>query len=345
MNTNVILQNPQTVFELNTAGVPRLFGLQMENFEDRKAELYGMDSMGELESLFRKDPFVKGQGSYKTRSEVDFDRFTHIQHEGAKSRTVKFGLGRVKNWTYRNFGSNYKATRQAIQDGRFSEIIDQVFNLSKLPLESKMKDMTHVLTFGFDSSYTDSDGEPVDMRGIDGLPLFHAAHTLPNSTATYNNIVTGNPEISRAAIITAEELANTEIKDGFGRPQSCVLNKIIIPNYAPNKHLLRELLGSNTRSDQPNPNVINTLSQYTVVALSGLNRDANWNLDSTKSKMWIIGAFGQSVSPQIYYSEHTPITVPAPIYDKETQAWTYLVHASWGLGIVSGRGMFGSKPA
>ena len=64
-------------------------------------------------------------------------------------------------------------------------------------------DLTHRFTFGTATSYTDLDGETVSTTVGDGLALFSASHTVPDSSTTYRNIVANNPVFSRGGLEAA----------------------------------------------------------------------------------------------------------------------------------------------
>jgi len=52
------------------------------------------------------------------------------------------------------------------------------------------------ISFGTATSYTDMDGQTVDVSTGDSLAPFYSAHTLTGSTTTFRTILANNPAFS-----------------------------------------------------------------------------------------------------------------------------------------------------
>lgn len=328
----------RTAKHLSTLSMPELFDLQKRVFaadtevQDIKA------ATASLMSLFRNDPFMDGQGSYKTVTEVDSQTFGNEQAEGTNPQMIQYGIGRTLNYTYVDFGNATTVTARALRDNQYSQVFNKLISLPRLLMNRRYLDGVHQFTFGNAASYTNIDGRVVDMTGIDGLAPFHAAHTLVHSADTWSNLVPSNPAFSKAGLLAAELLFKTDVVDNFGVEKPVVPTHLITTNDPTVIYNVRQILGSSTELGQSNSAVINALNKYTHVILPRLDSTASGAYDSTKKDMWILGRFGASDGVDVRYSERYGIRMVAPYKDEMNGNVTSRVEGGWVFKTVSMKG-------
>jgi hypothetical protein len=329
---------------LSTLTMPEWFDLQQRNIEDDRGlqdiiKMYG----DRVSPLYNKSPFMSGNGEWKTFTEMDVQTYGNIQPEGTNPQLIKYGIGRTLNFTYVDYGNAYTATARAIKNNKQQEVFSRINNLPRMLQNRRYLDGVHQLTFGLSSSYTNLDGVVVDLKTVDGLSPFNAAHTLPLSATTYTNIVPGNPVYSKAGQLAAELLFKTDIKDGYGVRKIMAPTHLITSDDPTTIYNVRQINGSAAEVGQANAAVINVLNRFTHVILPQLDSDATGNVDATKSAMWILGRFGVD-GVDMKYCEGEAIATHAPAEDPMNGNVTTRISGGWIFKIISGMGMVVSKP-
>lgn len=335
----------RTAVQLSTLTMPEFFDLQIRVLEENQ-ELKEIANLfnDRLMALYRRDPFVNGQGEWKTITETDSETYGAEQPEGTTPNLMKFGIGRTLNYTYVDYGMSVVTTERAMRSNKYSDVFSRLVALPRLLQNRRYLDGVHQLTFGDSVSYVNMDGRTVDLRGIDGLAIFSASHTFPHASGTWSNIEANNSALSKAGILAVEKMFKDNIKDGMGARRVMTPNTIIISDDPTQVYNAKQLLNSTTdnTTNQANPFVINALNSYRLVILPQLDSDANGNIDSGKSKWWIMGRFG-SDGVDMRYSEAVPITMRAPSKNELNGNVISAVKGSWIFKIISGKGMVISK--
>jgi hypothetical protein len=310
--------------------MPELFDLQQRVIADNRELQDIIQRFGDrVMPLYKKDPFMAGQGEWKTLTEADTQTYGNEQPEGTNPTMISYGIGRTLNYTYVDYGNATTVTERAIRNNKYREVFEQLISLPRMLNNRRYLDGVHQLTFGNVDSYTNMDGRVVSMLTVDGLRPFYSAHTLPHSSATWSNLVTGNPIASKAGILAAELIFKTQILDGFGVRKVMEPTHLITSDDPETVYNVRQFMGSTSEVGQANPNVINALNKYTHVVLPLLDSDANGAYDSTKAKWWILGRFGTSDGVDMRYSEAEGIQVLPPHKDEMNGNVTSRVKGGW----------------
>lgn len=302
------------------------------------------------QQLFIKDSVGKGQGNTKRYDEVDTQTFGRRKYEGASSKKASVGVGYNVTMTKKRIAMEIDITQEMRDENRYPDVSSLITNLSHFCPQRIELDLTHRLTFSSSTSYTDMDGDSVDLTVGDGLSLINTAHTLKFSTLTYSNQVTGNPIFSRGAMESAEQLIVSNILSNFGERRTLTFNKIITSDDPNTCNLVKQFLESTTDVDQNNPMVINPyVRKYQHVILPYLATTATSAYDSTKRRYWFLAATGVGTNGwQAYYGVwEEPHLKEAPMSgmnndDYSRDIWTYGTRAGYGIVCVSGRGIIGS---
>lgn len=302
--------------------------------------------------IYITDPIGKGQGNTKLYNEIDTETYAKLKRQGEAVQKANVGVGYNKTMTKKRIGLEIDITQEMRDENRYPEVGALITNLTHFCPQRIELDATHRLTFGTATSYTDMDGETVDLTGGDGLAIFSAVHTLKFSSITWSNIVSGNPIFSQGALEAAELLTTTDILNNFGDKRVMVFNTIITGTDPNTKNAVKQFLNSTSDVDQNNPGVMNVYQNaYKHLVLPQLATTATGANDSTKRRYWFLAAIGQgAMGLQAYYGEwEAPHMVASPasgnnMEDPHRDVWSWGTRAGYGFVMVSGRGIIGSFP-
>ncbi len=296
--------------------------------------------------LFIFDPIPAGNGNSKIYNEVDIETYADWKAEGANASKSKVGVGYNVTMTARTFAKEVDITLEMRQYNRYQEVGAYITSLSEFCDNRQDLDLTHRITFGQATTYTDMNGQVVSITVGDGLALFHATHTLLFSATTYSNLVAPAAAFSTTALDTAKQLGATQIYTNFGQKRQMNFNTIFSGDDPTTVRAIREVLESTARVDAVNSGVANIYGgSMKHVILPNLATTAAGAYDSTKAHYWGIAATGQGPSGwQAYLGETIPPTLKVPSAgnngeDVHNYNWTYSSYGAWGTAIVSGKGI------
>jgi len=311
----------------------------------------GLDSVPQYarrSGIFKEVSIPQMTGNTRTFSEIDLEEYAAKKGESDQAPRAKVQQGYSKTGTLyrvaRDIGISYEMRTQ----GKYQEIKDKLTNLGKLVPNRMDLDLTHRLTFGTSTSYTDLDGESVDVSVGDTLALFSTAHTLRGSSTTFRNRLANNPQFSRGALESMEKMRVENTYNQFGEKMT-IPDDLIWSGDDPNTvNAIAEVLKSTSNPTQNNPGVVNTyINKYRHVVLPRLATDANGAVDSTKAKYWGVASSNMSTGFLGVHEEARLKTPPADGKSNEefaTDDWNFgarggylivIVSASW-IGFSSG---------
>jgi len=302
--------------------------------------------------LFITEPVGKGNGNTKRFDEIDTQTFAKNKPEGTSAQKAATGIGYSKTMTKKRIGMEIDITQEMRDENRYSEVGTLIKSLSWFCPQRIELDLTHRLTFISSTSYTDMDGDSVDVTGGDTLAIASTSHTLKFSSTTWSNRLAGDPVFSRSALEAAELLTTTNIYSNFAERRVMNFNTIITGDNPTTVNAVKQFLGSDSDVDQNNSGVMNIYKgKYQHVILPYLASTATGAADATKKYWWFLAAIGQgSMGWQAYYGEwEAPHMKEAPTAgsnaeDTHTDTWTWGTRAGYGIVAVSGRGIIASLP-
>lgn len=302
--------------------------------------------------LFIVDEIGKGMGNSKRYDEIDTQTFGRRKYEAAASAKAQVGVGYEVTMLKKRIAMEIDITQEMRDENRYPEVQSLITNLTHFCPQRIELDLTHRLTFADATSYTDMDGDSVDITVGDGLALASSVHTLKFSSTTYSNRVSGDPIFSRGAMESAELLTVTNILSNFGERRVIPFNAIITGDDPNTCNNVKQFLESTTDVDQNNPNVINPYKgKYRHIVLPYYATTATSAYDSTKRRHWALGAVGQNMNGWQGYLGmwEQPHLKEEPTDgrnndDFHRDIWTYGTRAGYGIQAVSGRGMIFSRP-
>ena len=153
--------------QISTLSFPELTDLIRREFEWDN-ENYQRNAR----QLYMEDTIPMGTGSSRRYKEVDGEKFANLMPEGANAVKAKMAIGYEVDMINRRFAKNVDITFLMRLEGRDRDIINQITSLSEF-LPNRMElDLTHRFTFCTSTTYTDMDGQLVDISVGDAQGLF-----------------------------------------------------------------------------------------------------------------------------------------------------------------------------
>lgn len=303
------------------------------------------------QQIFISDTMAANTGDSRRYDEVDTETFGKLKRQGMKASKAAVGVGYSKTITVKRIAREIDITWEMRRFNKKPEVIGQLTSLKQFCPQRTELDLTHRLTFCSSSTMTDMDGETVDLTGGDSLPIIYAAHTLKYSSTTWRNRVANDPAFSRSALEAAEALFNTDILSNFGERRVLTPNVIITGDDPNTCNTVKQFLSSVADVDQANAGVVNVYKgKYRHIELPYLATTAAGVNDATKKRWWFLGAIGMGINGlQAYYGEWEATNIKTPTVggngeDFSTDNWTYGTRKSYGIAVVSARGLVGSLP-
>lgn len=313
-----------------------------DTVERRWTEGMGLvEDLNDVLSLYQRDSVVLGTGNQKIYDEIDGETFARFKAEGDDASKTGVIIGYSKTMTARRFAAEIDITYEARMFGKNKEILKKLTNLATFLPQRKALDLTHRFTFAGSTSYTDMDGETVDVSMGDSLALSSAVHTLTGTSSTYSATVTGNPQFSQGGFEVAKLQANTQILTNFGDRRIMNFNTVVTSDDPATMREVRQLLNSTADNTQNNSGVVNVYkNMFRHVILPRLATTASGAYDSTKVKQWHYVAAGEW---EAHYAEWEAdnLKQPAPGNNGEdihNDDWTFGVRGTYGICVVSAKG-------
>ena len=324
---------------------PQMTDLVNRSFQD------GLQSLPQVmrnSGLVVEEAMPMHTGEFKRYAErIQRNQYASVRDEGDISKSAKVQYGYEKDMQVYTVSLEVSITKRMRVAGKNQEILDQITSLAEVCPATIDLDLTHRLTFAFASNYVSRDGITIDCTVGDGNPLIYNAHTLTGSSATYSNAIASNPAFSKAALETAENLFATGTLNNLGEKVAMKADVIVTTDDPNTVNQVRELLKSTASIENyKNDGVLNVYKEkYKHVILPRLATTANGAVDSSKAKYWFLAS---SADSDFYLSmlEAPYVKTPAAWNNGEefsSENWNYLTAATYGMAIVTGRWIKGSK--
>jgi len=303
----------------------------------------GMDSVQEFarsSGLFREVDVAQNTGDTREFSEFNLEEYGSVKGESDQAARARVQQGYRKTGRLYRTGADITISYEMRTRNKYQDVIAQLTNLPKMGVARLDLDLTHRLTFGLSTSYTDKDGNSIDVTVGDGLALFSTAHTLRGSSTTFRNRLAGNPAFTRSALESMELMRVENTFNQFGEKMS-IPDDIIWATDDPNtNNSIDELLRSTaTTTVDQNSGVVNVYSgKYRKVTLPRLATTATGGIDTSKRKYWGVAS---SMMTQAYLGMHEEVRMkvgPAEGKGNEefaTDDWSFGYRAGYMICIVS----------
>lgn len=328
---------------LNTATLPEFSDLIKKEFvlHNENVQPAAMD-------LFIREDLTAHTEDRKRYDELDLDTFGRLKREGEKAKRSRSGVGYNKTLIARRFALETVITWEMRRFGNQHRLKSELTNMRDFIPRRMELDLNHRFTFCNATSYTDIDGESVDVSVGDGLALVSTSHTLAHSSTTYSNRVSGDPIFSAGSLETAESLFVTDIYNNFGQIRTVSPNTIVTGRDPNTVKDVKRVMQSTADVDGAHSGIVNVdKGMYRHVVLPYLDTDALGGRDATKKRWWFLVAAGVWQGYVGIFESPNMKTPPAQGNngeDPHTDDWVFNVRGMWGIAVVSAKGLVGSLP-
>ena len=290
--------------------------------------------------LFVVDSIPDHTGDTREYNEIDTENYASNKAEGAQASLARVQTGYSKILTLVRRGFDQTISWEMRKRNKYPEVIKMLTSLSRTCTDRMELDLTHRITFGTATSYTDKDGSTVTTTVGDGLALFSTVHTLRGSATTFRNKLANSPQLSRGSLESMEKMRVENTLNHFGEKMAAS-DDILYTTDDPNTcNTARELMQSTASISAPNEGVVNVYqAKYRLVKLPLLATDANGAVNSAKNKYW---GLASSRDCSAYLAINQEATMNAPQMgnnseDVSTEDFTYTARNSYGIAIVGAR--------
>lgn len=325
--------------------LPQMTDLVQRTFTERPAL---------MEQAMRTSGFVVE--SQKPMHTWEFSRYAQRVHrnqyasrrdEWDVSTQARFQYGYEKDLQIHTVSLEISITKRMRVAGKDQQILQEIEDLSEVCPATMDLDLAHRLTFAWATTYTDRDGNSIDVSVGDSLALISASHTLTGSATTYSNQITGNPQFSKGSLETAEKSFVEEAYNNLGERIALKWPFTIVTTADPNTvNQVRELMNATADVNTSNSGTFNVYNQkYRHVIVPRINTTASGAIDTTKNKYWFLVA-DQHSDFYIEILEQPYLKSPMDGNNGEefsSENWNYLAAATYGITVVSGFWIRGSK--
>jgi len=212
-------------------------------------------TVGEMEDHYEDDLEVGGPALLSEKP------------EGTQVSLQTIREGQIFRYLARPFAGKIIATREALRDMKYQEIISAARRLKFAGWQTFGYDMANVLARGFNTAYT---------FGTSGQPLWSASHTLPHG-GTFSNLLAVAMAPSVLAVQTMRTMARKLPGYNGVRHGHIMLEKIVAP--VDQESLWETILQSNLTPEPGNSAEINTVKRMNlelVIEPYWDNTTTNW---------------------------------------------------------------------
>lgn len=290
--------------------------------------------------LFRVETVPQNSGNTREYSEIDLEEYASLKTQSDQASRAKVQQGYSKVATLYRIAKDIGISYEMRTQNKYTEVIARLTNLGTLAANKMDLDLSHRITFGTATSYTDADGRTVDTTTGDTKALFATDHTVRGASTTYRNRLANNPVVSKGSLEGMEKLIVEETINQFGEKKAVTFDVLFTSDDPVTTNTVRELLRSTAAVSAPNAGVENVYQgKYRHVILPRLATTATGAVDTTKSKYWGLASTMMS-NAYLGVHEEPRIKTPTPgsnAEDFSTDDWNFGVRAGYFITVVSGQ--------
>ena len=323
--------------ELNTITLSDFTRLADIIFEKEKMSI---DQAARNSGLFQVESIPMNSGNTREYTEIDLEEYASVKDQGDQASRAKVQQGYNKVITSYRIAKDIGITYEMRTQNKYPEVVRRLTNLASMAVKRMDLDLTHRLTFGSATTYTDQNGRTIDISLGDALALYSTVHKVKGSATTYRNILANNPQYSKSALEGMERLVIEETINQFGQKMVLPFD-IIWSTEDPNtvNQILTDLRSMAATDGGLNSGVLNPYKgKYRHVILPRLATDKDGAVDSTKRKYWGL-ASSYATNAHLAIWEEAHLKVPSDLNAGEefsTDDWNFGVRCGYGIAIVNG---------
>lgn len=286
--------------------------------------------------LVREVVIPQNTGNTREFSEIDLELYAKIKAEREQSQFAKVQQGYSKVGTLYRVSFAEAITYEMRTQGKYQEVQQRLMNLLPTATRRMDLDLQHRIGFSTATSYTNAEGNTVDISVGDTLALASTSHLVRGASTTFRNILANNPQVSRGAMEAMEKMRIENTINQFGQKVT-VADDILWSTDDPNTiNTVRELLQSTASLTSGANNGVTNVYQakYKHVILPLVATDKDGSVDSTKAKYW---GLASSMRSSFYLGVHEePHVVTPEVGDginSLTDDWNFSARGGWMIVI------------
>lgn len=280
-------------------------------------------------------------GNTREISSIDTNEYLTYKGESDQAARGKIQQGYSNTITSYRVAENVGISYEMRTQNKYPEVIRRLTNAGKKGPNTIDLDLSHRITFGTATSYTDRDGRTIDVTtgASSSQQLFDTNHPLAGSSTTYRNRLANNPRLSKGALEGMERLVTEETYNALGEKVTATFDILFTTDDPNTVNAAREYLQSSGAPEATHGSVINVYKgKYRHVTLPRVATDANGAPDSTKRYYWGIASSSMSsLYCGIWEAPHMiPPAANSNSEDVQTDDWEFRNRAGYGISVVEG---------
>jgi len=291
--------------------------------------------------LVQKISITANTGNTREISSVDNNEYLTYKPEGDQAARGIIQQGYSNTITSFRVADNVGITYEMRTQNKYPEVTRRLTNAGKKGPNTIDLDLSHRITFGNDTSYTDRDGRTIDVTtgASTSQELFDSDHPLKGSTTTYRNRLANNPRISKGALEGMRRLVVEETYNALGEKMTAIFDILWTTDDPNTVDAAIEYLKSTANPEAAHAGVTNVnLNRYKHVILPRVATDAAGAPDSDKRYYW--GIASSSMSSFYIGIWEAPHMIPPAANenseDVQTDDWEFRNRAGYGITVVEG---------
>jgi len=267
------------------------------------------------------------------------EEYADNKGESAQSERAKVQQGYTKTMKKKRVAKDIGISYEMREENKYPEVTRRLTNLGGLVKNRMDLDLAHRISFCTVTSYSDKNGETVDVSLGDTLQLAYTAHTVRGSSTTYRNRLANNPRLSKGALQAMRRLIVEETINQFGEKVTRSFDLLFTTDDPEDIDMAAEILKSTSGISATNSGVINVdQARFKHIVLPRVATDANGAVDSDKKHYWgVVSTMDTQAHVGIW--EEARMKSPAVGNNGEdfsTDDWSFGARGGYGIVIVSG---------
>ena len=305
----------------------------------------------DLQSIFNEESRtkiadMKGNQIFNVfdTNRLSFDHLILHGVEGIREVTPGQDLPRVSaeegdniTWTQRYFGAIAPITKKMRKFDLHNQMETIVKSLATDAFDKVDQSFADALLYGWATSYSDVYGKTVSSVGPDGVELFTTLHSNNLNSNVFSNVITSNPVLSRAAIITARTQGKTH-KDPNGHKRPINLDVLVV---APSNEDLAERIVLSELIDGSANNDKNTLKGKIKKIIVWERLEERSDGTDTSAYWFMFDSSKIDETLQALFSERPSLDAPEQVYANKN--WEYSCDFFYTIGLGYAPYIFGSN--
>lgn len=228
-------------------------------------------------------------GNTREFSEIDTNEYLSYKGQSDQAARGQVQQGYSATMTSYRVAENIGVSYEMRTQNKYPEVLNALLAGGRKGYNTMDLDLSHRLTFGNATSYTDRDGRTIDVTtgASSTQQLFDTNHPLAGSSTTFRNRLANNPRLSKGALEAMERLCVEETYNHLGEKKT-IPHDILWTTDDPNTvNTAREYLKSTADPEAAHSGVTNVYAgKYKLVVLPRVATTAAGARDTTKRYYW-----------------------------------------------------------